>query len=102
MAAPRLHRVETYEAAVDVQQSVRDLYGRTLALLARAEASGDLSGALRAGREARGNRELLGRVDGSFGGPVTPDRGCYMGLGERRIRRPSFGSPVQLRHLGGV
>lgn len=66
VAAPRLHRVESYEEAFDVQQSVRDLYGRTLALLDRAEGSGDLSGALRAVREARSNLELLGRLDGSL------------------------------------
>ena len=66
VAAPRLHRVESYEVIVDVKQAVQDLFGRTLALLERAEASGDSSTALRAVKEARNNLELLARLDGSL------------------------------------
>jgi hypothetical protein len=66
VAAPRLHRVESYEVAVNVQQAVQDLYGRALVLLEEAEASRDLSTALRAVKEIRNNLELLARLDGSL------------------------------------
>ena len=72
MAAPRLNRVEAYEEALDVMREMRYLYGRTLALLERAEASNDLPSALKAVHQARSNLELLGRLDGSLGGPATP------------------------------
>jgi hypothetical protein len=69
VAEQRWRRVEGFEDSLDVQREMRDLYGRTLALLERAEASGELPGALRAVREVRNNLELLGRLSGVLGGP---------------------------------
>ncbi len=74
VAAPRVRALEAYEATVDVMWAMRDLHERTLALLERAEGFCDLTTALRAVREARGNLELLGRLDGSLGGPPVPNR----------------------------
>ena len=51
--------------------AMRDLHARTLALLTKAEASNDVHVALPAVREARGNLELLGRLNGSLDGPGT-------------------------------
>lgn len=45
---------------------MQSLHQRCLALLSRAEASGNIETALRAIREARGNLELLGRLDGTL------------------------------------
>jgi hypothetical protein len=72
VAEQRWRRIENFEEALDVMREMRHLYGRTLSLLEQAEASGDSSTALRAIREARCNLELLGRLDGSLGGPATP------------------------------
>jgi transposase len=58
-----------------ILQQMAELHQRTLALLDKAEASNDLHVALRAVREARGNLELLGRLDGSLDGPVGPTSG---------------------------
>jgi hypothetical protein len=75
-AAPaRLQAIENHEVHLDVMRAMRDLHRRTLALLDKAEASNDLHIALRAVREARGNLELLGRLDGSLDGPVAPTSG---------------------------
>jgi hypothetical protein len=75
-AAPaRIQRMENHQAHLDVMRAMRDLHARTLALLDKAESSGDLSTALRAVREARGNLELLGRLDGSLDGPVATTSG---------------------------
>jgi hypothetical protein len=59
----------------DVMASMRELHTRTLALLTKAEESNDIHVALRAVREARGNLELLGRLDGSLDGPVARPSG---------------------------
>ena len=59
----------------DVMASMRELHTRTLALLTKAEASNDGHLALRAIREARGNLQLLGHLDGSLDGPVAPQSG---------------------------
>jgi hypothetical protein len=75
-AAPaRLQAIHEQEAHLDVMTAMRDLHARTLALLTKAEASNDTHVALRAVREARGNLELLGRLDGSLDGPVAPSTG---------------------------
>ena len=75
-AAPaRMQAVENYEARLDVYQAMRELHARTLALLTKAEALNDAHVALRAIREARGNLEMLGRLDGSLDGPVAPQAG---------------------------
>jgi hypothetical protein len=74
-AAPRVQALETFEAHLDVMRAMRELHQRTLALLDKAEASNDLHVALRAVREARGNLELLGRLDGSLDAPIAPTAG---------------------------
>jgi len=61
-------RLVVAQAAEEVAQAdglleqVRDLQGRALAILAKAEAAGDLRAALGAIREARSNLELIGEV----------------------------------------
>jgi hypothetical protein len=67
--------MEAHQETLDVMRAMRELHQRTLALLQKAEDSGDLHVALRAVREARGNLELLGRLDGSLDGPVAPQGG---------------------------
>jgi|SRR5580693_7235597 hypothetical protein len=75
-AAPaRVQAIEDNEAHLNVMTAMRDLHRRTLALLNKAEESGDIHVALRAVREARGNLEMLGRLDGSLDGPVAPTSG---------------------------
>jgi hypothetical protein len=49
-----------------ILEQMQALHQRCLALLSRAEASGNIETALRAIREARGNLELLGRLDGTL------------------------------------
>ena len=53
-------------------QAMREIHARTLAIVTRAELSGDWATALRALGESRRNLELLARLDGSLGGPATP------------------------------
>jgi hypothetical protein len=71
----RLQAIEDHEVHLDVMASMRDLHRRTLALLTKAEESNDSHLALRAIREARGNLQLLGHLDGSLNGPVGPTSG---------------------------
>jgi hypothetical protein len=52
--------------ADDLLSQVRDLQGRTLAILAKAEGAGDLRVALGAIGQARGNLELLARLLGEL------------------------------------
>jgi hypothetical protein len=52
--------------ADDLLAQVRDLQSRALAILAAAEAQGDLRTALGAIREARGNLELLAKLLGEL------------------------------------
>lgn len=75
-AAPaQLQAIDDQNLRFDVMTAMRDLHRRTLALLTKAETSGDMHVALRAVREARGNLEMLGRLDGSLDGPVAPQSG---------------------------
>ena len=74
-AASRVEALQEYESVLDVMRSMRELHRRTMALLDKAEAAGDLPSALRAVREARGNLELLGRLDGSLDGPAAAQSG---------------------------
>ena len=74
-APKRIKAMEAHQETFDVMRSMRELHQRTLALLEKAEAAGDLPSALRAIREARSNCELLGRLDGSLDGPVAPQAG---------------------------
>jgi hypothetical protein len=57
---------EEVAQADDLLQQVRDLQGRALAILSKAEAAGDLRTALGAIREARGNLELLAKLLGEL------------------------------------
>ncbi|MHB0874510.1 MAG: hypothetical protein ACYC5O_00555 [Anaerolineae bacterium] len=50
----------------DLLAQVRDLQGKALGILAKAEAAGDLRAALAAIREARGNLELLAKLLGEL------------------------------------
>lgn len=70
-----IREVTAKAEAKSILQQMAELHQRTLALLDKAEASNDLNVALRAVREARGNLELLGRLDGSLDGPVAPTSG---------------------------
>jgi len=61
----KLAKAQAAEAVVQADgllEQVRALQGRALAILARAEAAGDLRAALGAIREARSNLELVGEV----------------------------------------
>lgn len=49
-----------------ILEQMQTLHQRCLSLLTRAEKSGDIETALHAIREARGNLELLGRLDGTL------------------------------------
>jgi hypothetical protein len=76
VAAPAIvQAIDDQNLRFDVMASMRELHTRTLALLTKAEASNDMHVALRAVREARGNLELLGRLDGSLDGPTAPTSG---------------------------
>ena len=57
---------EEVAQADDLLQQVRDLQGRALAILGKAEAAGDLRTALGAIREARSNLELLAKLLGEL------------------------------------
>jgi hypothetical protein len=57
---------EEVARADDLLQQVRDLQGRALAILGKAEAAGDLRTALGTIREARGNLELLAKLLGEL------------------------------------
>jgi hypothetical protein len=57
---------EEVAQADDLLQQVRDLQGRALAILGKAEAAGDLRTALGAIREVRGNLELLAKLLGEL------------------------------------
>ena len=57
--------------ARSVLDQMAELHQRTLVLLDKAEASGDLHIALRAVREARGNLIVLGRLDGNLANPTA-------------------------------
>src|ERR671913_2643141 len=59
-------QAEEVAQADDLLQQVRDLQGRALAILGKAEAAGDLRTALGAIREARGNLELLAKLLGEL------------------------------------
>jgi hypothetical protein len=75
-AAPAIvQAIEDQDLRFDVMIAMRDLHDRTLALLTKAEESNDGHLALRAIREARGNLQLLGHLDGSLDGPVAPQSG---------------------------
>lgn len=96
-AVPRVKALEAYEATLDVMRAMRELHQRTLALLDKAEASDDLHVALRAVREARGNLELLGRLDGSLDGPVTASSGpvnIVVTYVDKAVMLPSAAPPM--------
>src|SRR3712207_9430279 len=57
---------EEVAQADDLLEQVRDLQGRALAILGKAESAGDLRTALGAIREARGNLELLAKLLGEL------------------------------------
>jgi hypothetical protein len=57
---------EEVAQADDLLQQVRDLQGRALAILGKAEVAGDLRTALGAIREVRGNLELLAKLLGEL------------------------------------
>jgi hypothetical protein len=59
-------QAEEMTRAEDLLTQVRDLRTRTLVILARAEAAGDLRTALMAIAQARGNLELLARLMGEL------------------------------------
>jgi hypothetical protein len=62
----KAQEAEEVAHADDLLAQVRDLQGRALAILDKAEESGELITALRAIREARGNLELLGKLAGEL------------------------------------
>jgi len=72
----------------DLLGTARELQAKTLALLARAEAAGDLRTALAAVREARGNLELLGRLAGQLEGARRCGHHRCPGVGESAGRDP--------------
>lgn len=59
-------KAEEVAQADDLLDQVRDLQGRALAILDKAEATGELRTALSAIREARGNLELLAKLLGEL------------------------------------
>ena len=61
---------EAAEAGTLLEQ-VRDLQGRALSILEKAEAAGELRTALGAIREARGNLELLAKLLGKLEPPTV-------------------------------
>jgi hypothetical protein len=77
LSSPAVQAHAASEAArvLDVMGAMRELHERTLKILAKAEESNDAHVALRAVREARGNLELLGRLDGSLERPLAPQSG---------------------------
>lgn len=93
VAEQRWRRIESFEEAMDITREMRHLYGRTLALLDKAEASNDLPSALKAVHQARGNLELLARMDGSLGGPaqITPTK-----IEISYVQKSLLPGPVQL------
>lgn len=77
---PELHAAMRSSLVVvearSILRQMRELHQRSMNILARAEQSGQLETALRAVREARGNLELLAKLDGTLapqspGGPVS-------------------------------
>ena len=62
----RAHEAGEVAHADDLLVQVRDLQSRALTILDKAEEAGELSTALRAIREARGNLELLGKLAGEL------------------------------------
>ncbi len=60
------HEAEEVATADNLLEKVQDLQSRTLAILDKAEAAGDLRTALGAIREARGNVELLAKLLGEL------------------------------------
>jgi hypothetical protein len=60
------HEAEEVATADNLLEKVQDFQSRTLAILDKAEAAGDLRTALGAIREARGNVELLAKLLGEL------------------------------------
>jgi Flp pilus assembly protein CpaB len=67
--------MERREETLDVTRAVLELHQRALAILARAEQSGDLPTALRGIRECRSNLELVARLTGDLDAPIAPTSG---------------------------
>ncbi len=65
-ALVKAHDSEEVSRADDLLGQVRNLQGRALAILEKAEAAGELRTALGAIREARGNLELLAKLLGEL------------------------------------
>jgi hypothetical protein len=62
----KAHEAEEASRADDLLRQVKALQGKTLSLLLKAEAAGELRTALAAIREARGNLELLAKLAGEL------------------------------------
>lgn len=70
-ALMKAHEADEVAHGDDLLDQVRDLQARALSILDKAEDSGELSTALRAIREARGNLELLGKLAGELNDSPT-------------------------------
>ncbi len=62
----KAHEAEEVANADELLGQVRELQARALTILDKAERAGELTTALRAIREARGNLELLGKLAGEL------------------------------------
>ncbi len=62
----KAHEAEEVSRADDLLRQVKALQGKTLSLLLKAEAAGELRTALAGIREARGNLELLAKLAGEL------------------------------------
>jgi hypothetical protein len=79
--------------ATDLLGSIRALHIRTLAILKKAEAAGELMIALKAIQQARGNLELLAKLDGQLKDREPGNLSITVNYVDRAIIAPAATSP---------